>query len=285
MTPPKPMLAADLVGDPAFPLLVQPKLDGFRCLARREVDGWVLYSRRGNVLALPHITDALDLNAVVGLVLDGELYTHGLSFQRLTSMIRQRDTGVEFHVFDYYIEGPYIERPAGLRQTVLATFHFTGPVKRVNHHTVHFQHQLDQIYADTLAAGYEGVVLRDPAAAYEPKRSWALLKLKPHYDSEFLVIGWRTAKNAPHLVVLEVRNDLTTGTFDVCFPSLVDEPSECVGRMLTCRFSGRTDALLPRHAVAMRFRDEQDIDPAQPAFVNMFAGSIFFNTGMRSEHA
>lgn len=254
------MLAADLIGDPVFPLLVQPKLDGFRCLARREADGWVLYSRRGNVLVLPHITAALNAQCgdlYAGLMLDGELYIHGRGFQQLTSAIRQRSPDVELHLFDcsWMSASKAFERLA-----LIEALNLCGPLKRVNHHSVKFQHELDRIYSDTVGAGYEGIMLRDPVATYEPKRSWALQKLKPHYDSEFLVIGWRAARNAPHLVVLEVRNDLTTGTFDVCFPSILDEPSECMGRILTCRFSGRTDALLPRHAVALRFRDDHEIE-------------------------
>ncbi len=263
MTAPVPMLAADLIGDPAFPLLVQPKLDGFRCLARREADGWVLYSRRGNVLPLPHITAALPLGDAatpVGTVLDGELYIHGRGFQSLTSSIRQQSPQVEFHVFDI-ASG---DEPARIRLLTLNALRLHGPVKHVNHHTVHFQHELERIYTETLAAGFEGIMLRDPAATYEPKRSWALQKLKPHYDSEFMVLGWRSARNAPHLVVVEVRNDLTNATFDVCFPSIVGDPSEWLGRMLHCRFAGRTDALLPRHAVAIRFRDDRDIEPPQP---------------------
>lgn len=262
MTAPKPMIAADHLGggDVEFPLLVQPKLDGFRCLARRERAGWMLYSRSGKVLDLPHITSVLSQDAWLGLTLDGELYIHGRSFQWLTSAIRQRTTDVEFHVFDGFVEGND-QIPAAERLAALGTFQFTGPVKRLAHHVITFQHQLDQLYTETLAAGYEGLILRDPTAAYEHKLTWAMQKLKPHYDSEFLVVGWRVAKNAPHLVVLNVRNDITAATFDVCFPGILHDPCEAIGQMLTCRFSGRTDGLLPRHAVAVRFRDDRAIEP------------------------
>lgn len=260
MTAPVPMLACDAdLHPPEFPVLVQPKLDGFRCMARREEGGWVLYSRKGKVLPLPHIAAALSQHAVIGLVLDGELYIHGRGFQHLTSAIRRASTEVEFHVFDLISD-----QPASRRQDIIASLGIggpTSPIKRVNCHVVALQQQLDRIYADTLAAGYEGLILRDPKAAYEHKRSWYLQKLKPWCDAEFLVINWRHATNAPHLIVLTCRNDMGSGSFDVTLPSIEHDPEDCLGRLLTVKFCGRTDSLLPRFATAVRFRDDQAIEP------------------------
>jgi ATP-dependent DNA ligase len=258
---PVPMLATDHgLHDTQFPVLVQPKLDGFRCMARREAAGWVLYSRRGKVLRLPHITDAMRwLSVAVDTVLDGELYIHGRGFQHLTSAIRTASSEVEFHIFDIVSD-----KPAAERQDTLVDLELGGlrsPIQRVGCHVVALQQHLDRIYADTLAAGYEGIVLRDPGAGYEAKRSWALQKLKPWCDAEFLVIGWRPATNAPHLLVLTCRNDLGSASFDVTLPSIEHQTDECVGRVLTVRFCGRTDALIPRHATAVRFRDDHAIEP------------------------
>jgi DNA ligase-1 len=73
-----------------YPVWVQPKLDGVRCIASK--DG--LYSRQGKpILAAPHILEALtplfEINP--DLILDGELYNHDLKedFNKIISLVRK----------------------------------------------------------------------------------------------------------------------------------------------------------------------------------------------------
>ncbi len=257
MNAPRPMLAGEFSEDgTTFPVLVQPKLDGFRCLARLEESGWVLYSRTGKVLPLPLISEALKATSTtaLGLTLDGELYIHGRGFQHLTSSVRQAARDVEFHVFD--IVSP---EATTTRLEAVAGLKVTGPIKRVAFRVATQMRDLERLYAEACAAGYEGVMVRDPKAAYEHRRSWSLLKLKPSFDAEFMVVGYLSRDSL--LPVLTVRNDLTRATFNVVFPGLIHEPEECVGKVLTLRFAGRTDSLLPRHAVAVRFRPDHDVEP------------------------
>ena len=103
-----PMLAKDFEKRKKkvkYPVDVQPKLDGVRCLAFWKDDRVVLLSRGAKEYTLPHI--AKELTAILKecptLVLDGEAYAHGVGFQTSMSYIKrlQDDTvKIRYHVYD-----------------------------------------------------------------------------------------------------------------------------------------------------------------------------------------
>lgn len=86
-----------------FPCIVQPKLDGIRCLVYLErVDSdWksvIVYSRQRNdfenmdhmkMLLYPLLNEMFDRNTGQSLYLDGELYKHGDSLQKLSGRSRR----------------------------------------------------------------------------------------------------------------------------------------------------------------------------------------------------
>lgn len=53
---------------------------------------------------------------------------------------------------------------------------------------------LNDLLSTILENGGEGVILRDPAQAWEPKRTHGLLKLKPFSDDEARIIGYTAGK-------------------------------------------------------------------------------------------
>ena len=86
-----------------YPLDVQPKLDGVRCLAQRQGDEVVLTSRQGKLYTVPHISAQLATWMPEDLILDGEIYVHGESLQKITSLVkknRPESSVLEYHVYD-----------------------------------------------------------------------------------------------------------------------------------------------------------------------------------------
>ena len=89
-----------------YPCYVQPKLDGVRCV----VVGGELYSRNGLPFpTLDHIKNELKLNKD-NLVLDGELYTDDINFEKIVGLVRktkktpeeeQNSLKIYLNVFDY----------------------------------------------------------------------------------------------------------------------------------------------------------------------------------------
>jgi len=62
---------------------------------------------------------------------------------------------------------------------------------------------LAQMTSEVVEAGGEGMIIRDPAACWTPKRVPTLLKVKPEHDDEARIVGFtsgrRTLKGSKHL--------------------------------------------------------------------------------------
>jgi hypothetical protein len=103
-----------------FPMFVQPKLDGVRCIvfikkANGNLEDIVAYTRKKNdlpiprirKLLLPHLRAFYDNNAG-SIYLDGEIYRHGEKLQTITSAARSEsnshkfDAFQQFHIFDCF---------------------------------------------------------------------------------------------------------------------------------------------------------------------------------------
>ena len=111
----KPMLALEMEEKLVkLPCMVQPKLDGIRCLIYKKET--ILFQSRQNKLFEPfqHLLPELEsiFDEHPSMVLDGELYCHGLGFESVTSMVRRAKTrhpDVEkllYVVYDCVGEGP-----------------------------------------------------------------------------------------------------------------------------------------------------------------------------------
>ena len=110
-----PMLAHrfDEHGDKlTYPAYAQPKLDGYRGI---YADG-AFTSRTG--LPIAEATRIRAELAGTGLVLDGELFRPGLSFQEVTKLIKRNDPSLEYHVYDVIMPAPYEERKAALEARI-----------------------------------------------------------------------------------------------------------------------------------------------------------------------
>lgn len=187
----KPMLASAWEAELeklSYPIMASPKIDGIRAV----VLGGRLLSRK--LLPIPngHVRDLLEKPELEGL--DGELIV-GDGFSSTTSGIMSREGRPAFTwcVFDWH--GPGIgfrDRLAAVEQRVRRAG--LSCVQLVPHVTLQTHEELAEYEAGCLAAGFEGVMLRDPAGPYKHGRSTAregwLLKLKRFSDAEARIVGF-----------------------------------------------------------------------------------------------
>jgi DNA ligase-1 len=229
-----------------YPVFIQPKLDGVRAIYSHQ-DKFIL--RNGRVITIPHIKPSHAL-------LDGELYIHGMSLQRINSLIadyRDESAKLEYHVYDVFnTELTFRER--------LKLFNSVKGDNTVIVETIETDNGNDDIHEymqDYIVRGYEGIIIRNPDGMYKPGgRSKDLLKYKEFIDAEFEIISYYygIGKNANiPTFTCRVKKDLTV---DVLLKGELEEkrkidPESYIGKMMTVKFQGYTDDGIPRFPVGL----------------------------------
>jgi DNA ligase 1 len=237
-----PMLAstAESVADAvaAFELSsVEWKLDGIRIQIHRRGDEVRIYTRNLNEItdALPGIAAAVRALPVTQAVLDGEAIWMGedgpVAFQDTVAQIDAGapPEGVVTFIFDaLHLDGddlldtPLAERAARLEAAAPA---LTIP-RRLTSAADEAQHVLDE----ALAAGHEGVVVKDAASLYAAgRRGKTWRKVKPVLTYDLVVLGaeWGHGRRQGWLSNLHLgARDPESGGFVMvgkCFKGLTDE--------------------------------------------------------------
>lgn len=196
-----PMLALkfeDRKHDLVWPVYVQPKLDGARCLVERRGDE-ILFHTRGNKLftTLKHLVP--DMLAVLqdGEFLDGELYAHkAISFQEIMSLIKNTKKP-DYEKLEKYVRFWNYDRPSdnGFRERV-NTLVTHGMIYNVPTFRCATEEDVFAYHAQFTTEGYEGTMIR--SGGDEPYRfkyrSSSLLKYKDFVDDEFVIVGAKEGK-------------------------------------------------------------------------------------------
>ena len=191
--------------------LIEVKLDGVRVVTIVYPDGRVdMFSRNGKELInFPHVTE--QISAVVkktpppyALVLDGEIMSS--SFQDLMTQVhRKSDVKANDAILNLFDMCPLEDFEKGFwdkSQTVRSQMvqawveqnHTDLPNvtclanELVDLDTDKGQLRYKEINAQAVTGGYEGIMIKDPEAGYECKRSVAWLKLKPFIEVSLEVV-------------------------------------------------------------------------------------------------
>ena len=241
------MLAYEWNHEPlTYPVYVQPKLDGIRCMVY-EKDGQTVFQSRNHTFfqPFPHI------QAVKGVVLDGELYNHSLDFQEITSMVRKKDHPdlgkLEYHIYDLVGEGTFEQR---LEQ-------FKGHKGSVETKLVKNVKEIEAYHADCVKRGYEGIMIRTPGGVYRQTRSKDLLKYKHFKTDEFKVVGHTVGKEGIPVFECQVGER----TFGVMMKSTLEEKKAMLldvksyyGKWITVKYQELSKEGVPRFPVGIDFR-------------------------------
>lgn len=263
---PIPMLARVYAGDATSIDFSQPKLDGVRAIATREG----LWTRSGiRITTCLHVENALARYFAKHptTTLDGELYTHEFKddLGKIISVVNaRRETlrptpaaaeRLEFHVFDVIdAHKPFADRWSWFLNKWAPRL--TRPVRFVATTEVHSIQEMDALFAQYLAEGYEGQMLRRNVP-YEPGRSSALLKRKPFIDEEFPVVAIEPVRGQTTAYAKRVTLALPDGR---TFKAGISGSHEYAAKLLhqtfslaTIRYSSRSRNGIPRSPVAVAF--------------------------------
>jgi DNA ligase-1 len=219
-----PMLAKTYeIGITTLPekMILQPKLNGVRCVAVKKDNVVKLYSRNGKEYTAfcPNVVKSLALQMTNGEIYDGELYVHGWSFKRIIECVK-RDKSViwrkkikyhvkkreweeaywwaqtrldnqkiQYHIYDVPSDMPFMKRlQQGLDYIVE-----TDVIKKVDTGILPSHHGMVKLWHDKyVKQGYEGCIIRDADSPYLwGHRGKRLLKYKEFIDEEFEITGYK----------------------------------------------------------------------------------------------
>ena len=205
--------------------LIEVKLDGVRVITIVYPSGHVdQYSRNGKELVnFSHIKEQFSRHAKYiqePMVFDGEVMSS--SFQDLMKQVHRKSdvqsNDAVLNLFDIISLREFKEGRGTVTQrertNALKIWHdplkeFMPNVTVIGQELVDLdssvgQERFTEINKQAVAGGYEGIMIKDPDAVYECKRSVAWLKLKPFIEVSLTVVGLEegTGKNAGKLGAL-----------------------------------------------------------------------------------
>jgi len=247
--------------------IIEVKLDGVRVLTIVYPDGRVdQFSRNGKELVnFPHVKEQIAKIAhsfVEPMVLDGEIMSG--TFQDLMKQIHRKSSAkANDAVLNLFDALPLSQFESGKSITTQEQRSewlkgwFTAHETQLPNVTVVAQELVDldtalgrarylEINKQAIAGGYEGIMLKDPEAGYECKRSVAWLKLKPFIEVslEITNVEEGTGKNVGRLGALvcsgndedrDVRVNVGSGFSDDLRTQLWDVRDSVLGQVVEVR--------------------------------------------------
>jgi hypothetical protein len=238
-------------------IIVQPKLDGNRCLIKIENGNAVMYTRAGDVMKvqLQHILN--DIHYDYNIILDGELFSNKFSFNKLNGLIKREKASnedleerkfIKYHLYDVMLNAGYEDRSKFIEQFANENIIIVPSIKIIATDD-NIQEHLEKF----LSSGFEGLMIRQLGIGYENKRSWNLLKNKIFEDQEYKLVGFQEDVRGGFVgsFVMEIKN---CGTFNAGASGQGEEErtemwnnqDKYLGKMATIEYFGLSEYQIPR---------------------------------------
>lgn len=204
---------------------------------------------------------------LLGLDCDGEVYCHGMSLQQIRSAslkTNENTKKLKLVIFDVPNEHlTFEERIESLKMiklqiSDLGLKHLEVELPIL----INNSEELEEFFNNTIADGYEGIVLRNQGSLFESgKRSYDTQKWKPRYDNEAFCYDVEICKNGDGKLKLRACNELDNVEFTAMmkvsrrdgksyprdYQSMV---SECKDQWITFSYEELSDKGVPTKPVA-----------------------------------
>lgn len=207
-----------------WPVFVQPKLDGVRCISylnmhgknikSADISNVIMYTRKKKEYPNNKLNDNIRRELLPILVknyvngesvyLDGELYCHGMKLQDINHYVRKGDIDepddiIRYWIYDLFYPSQKIKFED--RATTLVSLsthtHNLQHICFVETLQIKNQQELDAQYQTYITDGYEGMMIRPSDGLYATSakgsaglRSKNLLKRKEVFTDEYEVVDW-----------------------------------------------------------------------------------------------
>lgn len=240
-----------------YPCFCQPKLDGCRALYHNGK----LISRKGKpITTMGHILLQLkDCN----LILDGELYAHGQTFQQNMKLIKKYREGqseqVCFHVYDIVEPNMDFDTRYELLRDAVSQLK-TDLIRLVPTTVIYEEEEIKTEHKYNLAEQFEGTMIRWGTAGYKiDGRSSNLLKYKDFQDVTAKVVDVLPQDARPTHGMLLCENKMgrfkaTPKVSHAEREQMLTNKQDYIGQTAEIRYFEETEDGLPRFPVCVGFR-------------------------------
>ena len=292
-----------------YPAAGQRKFDGVRCMAM-EATGFpsniALLTRKNKEFAgmNPLREEISQLNLPPSIVLDGELFSETLTFQRVTGLVRKFPENlteqdyedlnqISYRIYDLINLSnpsmPFVGRYR-LLQSLLNSEPSSPRLIITRNVRINNEEDVIRWLGQFEREGYEGLMVRNLESPYElNKRSKHLQKVKTFMDEEFPIVGYYEATG----------NDRGTPVWECEAPNgrrfrarpmgtlaeryeLWANRDAMIGRPLTVRFFEYTDDGVPRFPVGVVIRDYEGEDDTEESNAESFEAPTHFDNCVRN---
>lgn len=271
-----------------YPVRVEPKLDGLRCIAVKKDGVVTFFTRNGSILeSMPKIKAALEDAKYDNIVLDGEGMASDWneSASVMMSKTQKDDSNLFYNVFDAMNLNEWLTKTSAATYdkrcslvSEVVSIVDKNCVRQVPHINAKNEQELKEFFSRCMNEGYEGVMLKTLDSYYEWDRSKNILKLKPVVTYEGCVVGTYSGRDntrnagkfggfyvlLPNQVITRVgtgfndalRTQIQLDGYDVWCGKVV----ECEAQPDPMTSDGLTEDGKMRFPVYCRTRDESDVD-------------------------
>jgi DNA ligase-1 len=211
--------------DIVYPVMVDPKLDGLRCLTVKENGTVTMYTRNGRIIeTLPTIQKALEAAPFDNMVIDAEAM--GADWNESSSVVgstksKKDDSNMVLSVFDAMTLAEWQARKtemtfSGRTQLVdeLVAKVNAKCVQKIPCKVVFTEDELISFYKECLDNEFEGIMIKNLHGLYnfDGKRDETVVKMKPETTYEGTIVGWYFGRDG-------TKNAGSFGGFNILLPN------------------------------------------------------------------
>lgn len=211
---------------------ISSKLDGTRCLLYWDAETETVKSASRGGKDYNAISTYIRNNPKVikflrsrpEIMLDGEIYVHGMPLSEISGLVRLKDYDptkhnvLEFHCYDLAMDNTNFYQRLELLEKLGNYFLDDKNIKIVKHKKVYGYDEIKTMHDLYVAQGYEGAVVRDPVKDYKfGAKDTRMVKFKEFKEEEFEIVGYELGQR---------------GSEDMCFIVKISDTVTCKAKPL-----------------------------------------------------